>query len=468
MAIVTNSIGKPPGVADAELRPLRETVERHVARCDFVPARRDPDLALAPVGVGHPDRAQHRAGAGLLHAVGHVPAARLHVVRLWAHVFQRIGGPTLTDVALVLVATGDGVVPILDGVPRRRSSSVGGGSTDWLDGATSGGRSPTGTRWCTATATAPGPSSPPPSSGSRACFLHPVARGAEPATDASCVSSTVGSRRATRSTRSRAATRGTPSGAGSRTCDRSRRPPTIAHCSPTSTSVGSRVPGTVARAGSPPSIRTPTCTRCVPTRAIPGSCSPRPRSVSRSAATAAPRWDVTTDGLHATYLRAVAYTQDAALVSACDGPFGKLGALYRWDTLGRRRPRPRRRRAAGVARRERRHGHARRATARLRRSPTPMRSTPRTTAAAPGRSSRATSARSTPSASSRPDPRRIRIPAHRIPRLERQSARSAVQRSNAPEEEGERGAGVSRGGRRAGGSGAAGSPDRASPSSPHP
>jgi hypothetical protein len=45
-------------------------------------------------------------------------------------------------------------------------------------------------------------------------------------------------------------------------------------------------------------------------------------------------WDVTTDGLHATYLRAVAYTQDAALVSACDGPFGKLGALYHWDTLG--------------------------------------------------------------------------------------------------------------------------------------
>jgi hypothetical protein len=51
-------------------------------------------------------------------------------------------------------------------------------------------------------------------------------------------------------------------------------------------------------------------------------------------------WDVTTDGLHATYLRAVAYTQDAALVSACDGPFGQKGALYRWDTLaGGERPR---------------------------------------------------------------------------------------------------------------------------------
>jgi len=51
-------------------------------------------------------------------------------------------------------------------------------------------------------------------------------------------------------------------------------------------------------------------------------------------------WNVTTDGLHASYLRAVAYTQDAALVSACDGPFGLKGALYRWDTLaGGERPR---------------------------------------------------------------------------------------------------------------------------------
>ena len=44
-------------------------------------------------------------------------------------------------------------------------------------------------------------------------------------------------------------------------------------------------------------------------------------------------WEVVTDGLHATYLRAVAFTRDAALVSACDGPFGTLGALYRWDTF---------------------------------------------------------------------------------------------------------------------------------------
>jgi hypothetical protein len=42
-------------------------------------------------------------------------------------------------------------------------------------------------------------------------------------------------------------------------------------------------------------------------------------------------WDVQTDGLHATYLRAVAFTAGSALVSASDGPFTSQGALYRWD-----------------------------------------------------------------------------------------------------------------------------------------
>jgi hypothetical protein len=42
-------------------------------------------------------------------------------------------------------------------------------------------------------------------------------------------------------------------------------------------------------------------------------------------------WDVTTDGLHSTYARAVAFTTDAALLSASDGPFSKRSALYRWD-----------------------------------------------------------------------------------------------------------------------------------------
>jgi hypothetical protein len=53
-------------------------------------------------------------------------------------------------------------------------------------------------------------------------------------------------------------------------------------------------------------------------------------AVSRDAALT---WAITTEGLHATYLRAVAYTRGSALVSACDGPFGSRGALYRWDTL---------------------------------------------------------------------------------------------------------------------------------------
>jgi hypothetical protein len=44
-------------------------------------------------------------------------------------------------------------------------------------------------------------------------------------------------------------------------------------------------------------------------------------------------WEITTEGLHATYLRAVAFLRGTALVSACDGPFGAKGALYRWSTF---------------------------------------------------------------------------------------------------------------------------------------
>ena len=67
------------GVAHALLGPLGQPVERDVARGDLVPARRDTDLGLAPVAVGHPDRSQHGPGRGPLHPVGHLMAARLHV-----------------------------------------------------------------------------------------------------------------------------------------------------------------------------------------------------------------------------------------------------------------------------------------------------------------------------------------------------------------------------------------------------
>lgn len=50
-------------------------------------------------------------------------------------------------------------------------------------------------------------------------------------------------------------------------------------------------------------------------------------AVSRDAGTS---WEMQTDGLHATYLRAVAFTTKAALVSASDGPAGERSALYRW------------------------------------------------------------------------------------------------------------------------------------------
>ncbi|MEX0663544.1 MAG: hypothetical protein WD598_02090 [Acidimicrobiia bacterium] len=41
-------------------------------------------------------------------------------------------------------------------------------------------------------------------------------------------------------------------------------------------------------------------------------------------------WHVITDGLHATYARAVAFTNEAALVTVSDGPFSTTGAVYRW------------------------------------------------------------------------------------------------------------------------------------------
>jgi len=45
-------------------------------------------------------------------------------------------------------------------------------------------------------------------------------------------------------------------------------------------------------------------------------------------------WSVTTDGLHATYLRAVACADDAIVVSASDGPFSDECALYRRSVEG--------------------------------------------------------------------------------------------------------------------------------------
>jgi hypothetical protein len=51
-------------------------------------------------------------------------------------------------------------------------------------------------------------------------------------------------------------------------------------------------------------------------------------AVSRDAGTT---WTVTDDGMHAAYSRAVAFTTDAALVSASDGPVTERSALYRWD-----------------------------------------------------------------------------------------------------------------------------------------
>jgi hypothetical protein len=40
-------------------------------------------------------------------------------------------------------------------------------------------------------------------------------------------------------------------------------------------------------------------------------------------------WDVTADGLHATYARAVAFAGDDVLVSVSDGPFATRSSIYR-------------------------------------------------------------------------------------------------------------------------------------------
>ena len=337
------------GITDAELRPLCKTVERHVARCDLVPARRDPDLALAPVGVGHPDRAQHRPGAGLLHAVGHVPAARLHIVRLWAHVFrslplgprslrslwaaQRIGGPTLTDVALVLVATGDGVVPILDGVPAavelggRRVDALARRRDEWwavADGHTVVHRDGAGTWTELATAEQ-----------RLTCVLPAPGGGWCGTSDGRLLRLLDGrfapSRRVRRSRWSRhVARRRQPAPLRAIAHGDRRR---SRHCSPTvhvggiprSGNGGASWKATIDPDADVHQVRAhPSDPGLVLAAAAVGL------AVSRDGGAT---WDVTTEGLHATYLRAVAYTRDAALVSACDGPFGKLGALYRWDTF---------------------------------------------------------------------------------------------------------------------------------------
>ena len=69
------------GLPNADLGVLGELAQRHVARGDLVPRRRDRDLRLVPVVVAHPDGAQHRPRRRLLHAVGDVARPRLDVDR---------------------------------------------------------------------------------------------------------------------------------------------------------------------------------------------------------------------------------------------------------------------------------------------------------------------------------------------------------------------------------------------------
>jgi hypothetical protein len=67
------------GRPHALLRPLRQPVERQVARGHLVPGRGHGDLRLGEVLVGHPDGTQHRPGRRPLHAVGDLGTAGLRV-----------------------------------------------------------------------------------------------------------------------------------------------------------------------------------------------------------------------------------------------------------------------------------------------------------------------------------------------------------------------------------------------------
>ena len=101
------------------------------------------------------------------------------------------------------------------------------------------------------------------------------------------------------------------------------------------TSVGSRAPPTVARPGSRPSMWTTTSTRSARTPRTRRTSPRRPRSASSRAAIGGATWSrVPRRGLHATYLRAVVFTDDAVVVGASDGPFGDHAALYRRPIQG--------------------------------------------------------------------------------------------------------------------------------------
>ena len=50
----------------------RQSLQRHVAGCDLVPAGGNADLGLVPVIVGHADRPQHRPRGSLRRTLGHI------------------------------------------------------------------------------------------------------------------------------------------------------------------------------------------------------------------------------------------------------------------------------------------------------------------------------------------------------------------------------------------------------------
>jgi hypothetical protein len=70
---------------------LSEPVQRQVARGDLVPRARDADLGLVPVGVAHPDGAEHPSGSGGFDAVRDVAATGFHIELRHAQSLERRG-----------------------------------------------------------------------------------------------------------------------------------------------------------------------------------------------------------------------------------------------------------------------------------------------------------------------------------------------------------------------------------------
>ncbi len=244
---------------------------------------------------------------------------------------EDIGGRSVEDVTFLLVGTDDGVVPYAGGVERpreltgRRVSHIARGHDSWwavADHHTTVRRDPDGTWHDVATADA------------RLTSLLPRPHGAICGTADGRLLSLLGNRWATVDGFDAVAGRDTWHAVGSAqpyvrsltaTCDDGAL-------------LASVHVGGIPRSGNGGASWMPTIdpeADVHEVRAHPGD--PRVALAPAAVGLAVSRdagatWSVESDGLHATYARAIAFTAGSALVSVSDGPFTTKSALYRWST----------------------------------------------------------------------------------------------------------------------------------------